>query len=222
MLLVVAGLLALTGCVKFDTDLEVNADETVSGRMLIAVDKEVAERFGQSEDDIRERLDDWTVENAPEGVECKPYEDDKYAGTECLLDRVPFAEMTGQLRFAKEGDRFVVTGGVTRQELPRTPASVPDPEVTFTITMPGRIIEHDAGAEVDGRSATYTDPQRMSAIRLVAEPGGVLPVWGVVLIALLAFAAIAGLLILLGRRYDKRTGYGTGYGPGRHAPTPPG
>src|SRR5262249_46825809 len=153
---------ALTGCVKIDADLKVGKDEKVSGKLLMAVDKGVAEQLGSSPDKIRQQIEDSIKKDAPKGVDCKAYEEGNYIGTQCNLDNVRFKDMSGSgdndLKFEKQGDKFVVSGGAgdTTDQLPNQ-QNLPKPDVKFKITMPGKILEHDAGATVDGSSATYTD-----------------------------------------------------------------
>src|SRR6266516_6555653 len=84
-LLVVACLVALTGCVQLDADLKVGSNETVSGNMKIGVDKQLLESSGQSLDTIRTRIDDAIKQTTTEGVTCKPYDNDKYVGSTCTF-----------------------------------------------------------------------------------------------------------------------------------------
>ena len=56
-LVVVACLVALTGCVKLDADLKVGSNETVSGSMKIGVDKQLLQSSGQSFDKVRQQIE---------------------------------------------------------------------------------------------------------------------------------------------------------------------
>jgi hypothetical protein len=199
-------LLALSGCMKVDADLKVNKNETVSGSMLMAVDKEVAEQFGQSPDAFREQIEKSIKEGAHEGVECKSYDDGTYIGSQCTLDDVKFSDMGGSdsgLKFEKDGDRFVVSGGTG--SLPGGTGALSGADkaqIKFKITMPGKILEHDDGAQVDGRSATYTDPLKMGNIRLVSKADSGFPVWLIVLLVLLLLGGggAVAFFVLKGRR----------------------
>ena len=201
VLLAAALVLALSGCVKIDADLKVSSDEKVSGTMLMAIDKAFAEQMGQSPDKLKEQVEKTVKEDLPDGVDCKPYEEGKYLGTECSLDDVPFSEMSDSrgtgLKFEKSGERFIVTGGVGDQASFEIPANL-TPEVEFKITMPGKIIERDAGAQVDGKTATYTDPKKMTSIRLVSEAGGGgIPAWLIILLVVLVLGAAGAVVFFL-------------------------
>ncbi len=223
MLLVAAVLLALTGCIKVDADLKVSKDETVSGRMLLAVDKTVALQLGSSPDKIRQQIEDSIKKDAPSGVSCKAYDEGNYVGTDCTLDKVPFDQMSGSdegdLQFQKQGERFVVTGGPGNATQLPNQASLPKPDVKFKITMPGKILEHDAGAQVDGNAATYTDPTKMTNIRLVSDSSGAsVPLWVIILLAVLAVLIVGAIVffVLRGRKAASQQQY-----PGQPYPGQP-
>ncbi|MEU4389291.1 hypothetical protein [Kribbella sp. NPDC023855] len=202
-LVVVACLLALTGCVKLDGDLKVNSNETVSGKLKIGVDKQLITSTGQSLDAIRKQVEKGITQTATEGVTCKAFEDDKYVGSDCTFESVPFAKMgssTGQgVGFRKDGERFVVT--VKDMNLGRNTGGA-SPVVNFKITMPGKIIEHDPGAEVDGRTATYDSLDKLGNLSLTSEAGGGFPAWALILIIvlLLLVAGAVAFFVLRGRK----------------------
>ncbi|MFI5708102.1 LppM family (lipo)protein [Kribbella sp. NPDC051620] len=202
-LVIIACLVGLTGCVKLDGDLKVNSDETVSGSMKIGLDKQLASSSGQSLDLLRQSVEKGLQQTSTEGVTCKSFEDDKYVGSNCTFDNVPFRSM-GQstddgVGFRKEGDKFFVsikdlgldgdTNGIT-------------PVVDFKITMPGKILEHDAGAKVDGRTATYDSLDKLGKVSLTSEAGSSFPAWALILIIvllLLGGGAVA-FFVLRGRK----------------------
>jgi hypothetical protein len=209
-LVIVACLVGLTGCVKLDADLKVNSNETVSGSMKIGVDKQLATSSGQSLDEIRQEVEKGIKETGTAGVTCKSFEDDKYVGSDCSFENVPFSEMgqsTGDgVGFRKEGDKVFVsvkqldlgsnTGGIT-------------PVVNFKITMPGKILEHDAGAKVKGRTATYDSLDKLGKVSLTSEAGSSFPTWALILIiVLLLLAAGAVAFFVLRGRKAKTQQYG--------------
>jgi hypothetical protein len=112
-LVVLACLFALTGCVKVDADLKVNSNETVSGSMRIGVDKQLMESSGTSLDKVRQQVESGIKDTTTDGVNCNAFDDNKYIGSDCKFDQVPFSKMgssTGDgVGFRKEGDKFVVT-----------------------------------------------------------------------------------------------------------------
>jgi hypothetical protein len=202
-LVIVACLVGLTGCVKLDADLKVNSDETVSGTMKIGVDKQLVESSGQSLDKVRQQVESGIKETTTDGVTCKSFEDDKYVGSDCQFDAVPFSKMgssTGDgVGFRKDGDKFVVT--VKGMNLGNVPAAS-HPVVNFKITMPGKILEHDAGAKVSGRTATYDSLDKLGNVSLTSEASGGFPLWALILIivVLLIAAAAAVFFVLRGRK----------------------
>ncbi|MFK4089782.1 LppM family (lipo)protein [Kribbella sp. NPDC020789] len=210
--IVVACLFALTGCAKLDADLQVGSDETVSGTMQIGIDKQLLEASGQSLDTIRQRIDSSIKQLTTDGVTCDALDDDQYIGSKCTFDKVPFEKM-GQssgdgVGFRAENGKVFVT--VKAPDLSSIAGSGQQPQVNFKITMPGKILEHDGGAKVDGRTATYDSLDKLGSISLTSKAGGGFPVWAIILIVvllLLAGGAVAFFLIR-GRKAKAQQGYG--------------
>jgi hypothetical protein len=203
-LVVVACLLALTGCVNVDADLKVNSSETVSGSMKIGVDKQLMESSGTSLDKVRQQVESGIKQTTTEGVTCKAFEDDKYVGSDCKFDQVPFSKMgssTGdQVSFRKEGDKFVVT--VKALNLGATGPTGTPAAVNFKITMPGKITAHDDGASISGRTATYDSLDKLGNVSLTSEGSSGFPLWAIILIIVLLLAAAGAVVffVLRGRK----------------------
>ena len=81
----VAGLLLLSGCFKVDADFKVNADETVDGTMIVAIDKEFQEMLGSMGDGSTEDEDLITVDDMPEGTEIEEYDQGGFVGQKVSL-----------------------------------------------------------------------------------------------------------------------------------------
>lgn len=216
-LVVLACLFALTGCVKVDADLKVNSNETVSGSMKIGVDKQLMESSGTSLDKVRQQVESGIKNTTTDGVNCKAFEDDKYVGSDCKFDQVPFSKMgssTGDgVGFRKEGDKVVVT--VKALNLGKSlPAGTP-PAVNFKITMPGKITAHDDGASVSGRTATYDSLDKLGNVSLTSEASSGFPLWAIILvIVLLAAAGAVVFFVLRGRKARGQQQYPQGqWGP---------
>jgi hypothetical protein len=217
-LVLVACLVGLTGCVSVDADLEVNSNETVSGTLRIGIDKQLVQTSGQSLDQIRRQLESGIQQTATEGVACKAFENDKVVGSDCKLDKVPFEQMgrsTGEgVGFRREGNQFVVT--VKVPGLGEVPAGT-KPDVKFRITMPGKIVSHDPGASVSGRTATYDSLDELGNVSLRSEAGGAFPLWATIVIAALLLAAVGAVLffVLRGRKAGEQQPFPGGqYPPG--------
>jgi len=210
--IVVACLFALTGCAKLDADLKVGSDETVSGTMQIGIDKQLLESSGQSLDKIRERVDSSIKQLTTDGVSCAALDDDQYIGSKCTFESVPFEKM-GQssgdgVGFRKEGGKVIVT--VKAPDLSSVTGGGQQPQVNFKITMPGKILEHDDGARIDGRTATYDSLDKLGNISLTSKASAGFPVWAIVLIVVLLLLAAGGVVffVLRGRKAKAQQGYG--------------
>ncbi|GAA1610588.1 hypothetical protein GCM10009789_76180 [Kribbella sancticallisti] len=221
-LVIVTCLVGLTGCVKLDGDLKVNSDETVSGSMQLGIDKQLLTSSGQSVDRVRQQLENGIKSSTTDGVSCKAFDDDKYVGSDCAFDKVPFTDMgsaTGEgVSFRKDGDRFIVS--VKEMNLGNVPAGS-QPVVNFKITMPGKIIEHDAGAKVDGRTATYDSLDKLANVSLTSNASAGFPLWALILIiaVLLLAAGAVAFYVLRGRKARGQEQYGQyGQYPGQPQP----
>ncbi|MFI6679001.1 LppM family (lipo)protein [Kribbella sp. NPDC050470] len=208
----VACLVALTGCVKLDADLKVGSNETVSGNMQIGVDKQLLESSGQSLDKVRGQIENGIKETTTDGVTCKAFEDDRYVGSNCTFESVPFDKMgssSGEgVSFRKDGDKVIVT--VKADNLGNNVPSGSQPTVNFKITMPGKILEHDDGAKIDGRTATYDSLDKLGNVSLTSEAGSSFPLWAIILIVVLLLLVVgaAVFFVLRSRKAKAQQGYG--------------
>ncbi|MFC9694996.1 LppM family (lipo)protein [Kribbella sp. NPDC056951] len=220
--IVVACLFALTGCAKLDADFKVGSDETVSGTMQIGIDKQLLEASGQSLDKIRERIGTSIKQLTTDGVDCQPLDDDQFIGEKCTFESVPFEKM-GQssgdgVGFRKVDGKIIVT--VKAPDLSSLAGGGQQPQVNFKITMPGKILEHDSGARVDGRTATYDSLDKLGNISLTSKAGGGFPVWAIVLIVVLLLLAGGGVAFFLLRSRKAKAQQGYGQYPGQYPGQP--
>ncbi|HWD80835.1 MAG TPA: hypothetical protein VG497_18210, partial [Kribbella sp.] len=223
-LVVVACLIGLTGCVKIDGDLKVGSNETVSGSMKIGVDKQLLQASGQSLDKIRQEIESSIKTSATEGVTCKAYDDGKYIGSDCTFSNVPFDKMGGAsedgVGFRKEGDKVKVSvnAGNVGSNLP---SGSSQPDVNLKITMPGKILEHDDGAKVSGRTATYDSLDKLGKISLTSEASSGFPAWALILIIVVLLLVIAAVVffVLRSRKSKGQQGYGQPF-PGQYPGQP--
>jgi hypothetical protein len=98
-----------TGCIKFDLDLQVNSDSTVSGTMILAV-SEVLSELGD-EQTPKLPTDD-LIDPTAEGVTTEPYDDGEFVGQKVTLDRFPFSEFSNgwDLTIQRDGDLITLKG----------------------------------------------------------------------------------------------------------------
>ncbi|TDD59690.1 hypothetical protein E1263_13755 [Kribbella antibiotica] len=213
--LVVACLFALAGCAKFDADLKVGPDETVSGSMQLGVDKQLLQASGQSMDKITQQIEGAVKQLTTDGVTCTPFDDSQFVGQKCTLDNVPFEKMgqsSGEgFSFTKAGDKVVVI--VKAPDLSSLIGGSQQPQVNVKITMPGTILEHDNGAQVDGRTATYDSLDKLGNISLTSKAGGGFPIWAIVLIVVLLLLVGGGVFFVL-RSRKANAQQGPGQWPG--------
>jgi len=88
-------------------------------------------------------------------------------------------------------------------------ALVGEPEIVLRITMPGPITAADPGAQIDGRTASWTvtaDASGTAFVESSTAPAGLLgasiggaPLWGIGLLALVVVAAIVAVAVVRAR-----------------------
>lgn len=158
--------LLLAGCFKVNMDLEVAADDTVSGTAVIAVDESLLELSGQSVDDLFADMD---LSELPDGSTSEPYREDGFVGQQITFVSVPLSEFAGSgalsgsgtgedLSIVREGDEFQVSGGLDMSGEEFTGTEVPQEflenfEFRISITFPGEVVS--ATGDVDGNTVTW-------------------------------------------------------------------
>ncbi len=170
----------LTGCIKLNMELGINADDTVNGTIVLGVQKELLELTGQSAEDLLGDAD--LIPTGATGVVVESFEDDEFVGQQIIFEDLPIAEfnsgalgasgatgisgVTGAgdtLNIAREGETFVVTGvldlssglsGATGPFAGTGGAQLfESADIQISITFPGEVVQ--ANGEVDGNTVTY-------------------------------------------------------------------
>jgi hypothetical protein len=171
----------LTGCIKLNVDLGINADDTVDGAVVLGVQKELLELTGQSAEDLLGDAD--LIPTGATGVVVEPFEDDEFVGQQIIFEDLPISEfnsgalgasgatgisgVTGaggdNLNITREGETFVVTGaldlssglsGATGPFAGTGGAQLfENADIQISITFPGEVVQ--ANGEVDGNTVTY-------------------------------------------------------------------
>jgi hypothetical protein len=122
----------LAGCVKVDMDLEVSAENTVSGEAILAVDESLVELSGQTPDQLFQDLD---LSDLPQGATVEPYEDGGFVGQQVNFEDVSLSEFTGgetlgatgeELSIVRVGDEFHVDGRLDMSGTELTGGQVPE------------------------------------------------------------------------------------------------
>jgi hypothetical protein len=204
--------LALTGCIKLDMALDVNADNTVDGTMVFAVSKQLSELPGFDADQLAGQ---GPLDTPGAGdVTTKPYDDGTWVGTEMEFTDVPLSEFGGSdggddLAIVRDGDQFRVSGtmdlsgddaGAGTEGLDMA-ALTSSAEIRISLTFPGDVVS--ANGAVDGRTVTWT-PGFGETVDLQAvanaQGGGSSTTWLVAGALLVGLLAVGGFLLTAMRR----------------------
>jgi hypothetical protein len=211
--------LLLSACIKLDMDLTVASDDTVSGTVVFALNKQLIQLSGQSADDILGSSA--PVPSGVQGVSSEPYEDADFQGQRYTFDSVPlsrFNDESGsqdQLRIRREGDTFVVSGALDLSSatgasglsgasgFPGAEQIFQSAEMKITITFPGPV--QRSNGKIDGNSVTWIpkvgERLELQATASAIDSGGTGSTT-IILIVVAAVVVIAAIVVavLLARR----------------------
>ena len=82
--------LLLTGCFRVNFDIEVSPEDTVDGTAVIAVDQDLLELSGQTEEQLFDQMD--LTSNLPPNASVRRYEQDGFIGQQITFEDVPLNE----------------------------------------------------------------------------------------------------------------------------------
>ncbi len=211
------GLLAvlMSACLKLDMNLEVSADNTVSGTVIFAIQKQILELAGGSVDDL---LGEAPLPSDAPGVTISDYDDDEFAGKEFTFDSVPLAEFSGdtedELQITREGDVFHVSGTLDLSSglSGATGVSGFDPstflegaELQIRITFPGEVTE--SNGQVDGNTVTWVPKigesleLRATASAVEGGSGSSMMLWLIIGAVVVLIAVVVG--VVMSRRHKQ-------------------
>jgi hypothetical protein len=199
---VLSTVLLTTGCIKLEMDMNVAADDTVSGTMVLAVSKSLAELSTGG----TPSTDSLFESNA--FVKVEPYDDGEFTGSSYIFQGIPLSEFKpdigdgSEFGIQRQGDNIVVSGvldtssqGAELESSPfgesimRTIAETTS--IRISITLPGEILE--TNGEVQGQTITWNgafgDKLEIQAVTI--SPLSVLSNW------ILMGAILVGVLILV-------------------------
>lgn len=209
----VALLLALTGCFKVNMDINVHNEKSVDYEVVYALQKEVLK--DKSFDEFMKSNDGSADMTIPEGAKVEDFEDAKYKGKRISATNIDPAriaeaekESDNKMTLVKEGDFYILTmGNLSKDSDDPQAAQIAKAifdEAILKVTFPGKVVEAN-GAKIDGNTATVdflaTDSQE---IRIKAESGAGFPfpawaLWGGIAL-LVVIAGLVLLFVLLARR----------------------
>ena len=206
--------LLLAGCFKVDMDLEVAANNTVSGSAIIAVEDSLLELTGQ---DVDQLFADMDLSDLPPGSTAEEYREGGFVGQKITFAEMPLEEFatnnalsgsgTGEeLSIVRQGDEFLVTGGfdMSGQEFTGTeiPPGIMDSfEFQISITFPGEV--KSATGDIDGNTVTWEptfgENTRVEAVAS-AIPSSSSPLLMIVLVAVAVLVLGAAVYFLTHRK----------------------
>jgi hypothetical protein len=213
--------LLLAGCFKVNMDLEVAADNTISGTAIIAVDESLLQLTGQDADALFADMD---LSDLPPGSTAKEYQEDGFVGQEITFAEMPLDAFTGnnalsgsgtgeELNIVREGDEFRVTGGFDMSGEEFTSTEIPEQfmdtfEFRISITFPGEV--KSATGDIDGNTVTWEptfgENTRVEAVAS-AIPSSSSPLLMIVLIAV-GILVIGAVVFFLTHRKTPATATG--------------
>lgn len=154
----------LTGCMRVQTEIVLNDDDTMNIQMLMAVEDATIEQLGMSADDFLEQMETEAGDDLiMPGMESEAYKQDGYTGYLYTTEDAPLADFSDDvLSFTREGDEYVVTGSLDNADMGFTEDDVAnfeslgmgEPDITFSVEFPGEVT--DSNGVIDGNTVTWT------------------------------------------------------------------
>ena len=223
-------LVALTGCVKFNADFQVSAEETLSGSMQILVDPVALEDMGSPDPsgDLDDSIADAQSDpEMPAGVAVDRVEDqDGYIGMGLTFDEVPATEFQssggslgdvgvqgievtqadGEITFTMSNPVVagMDSGGAYGSSgMPTSARSMFD-EAIVSVGFPGKVVTAD-GAQIQGKTASWDlrdyDGDTLTAVGEASSfPWGIVLLVGGILLFLVIVAGVVILILVLRRK----------------------
>lgn len=159
-------LIAATGCMRMDLELEIRPDETVGGSFTAAWSEDFLDEVASGEDPVdRAELDaflDALIEGVPGGHR-EPYREDGYVGRTATFADRPLSEFAefgdqdwGFMRLTYEDHRYVLQG---RWDLRYDaaglvfPERIEEAEILMRVNFPARVTDHNG--ELEGRTVVW-------------------------------------------------------------------
>jgi hypothetical protein len=201
--------LLTSGCIKLEMDMTVATDDTVSGDMVFAISKSLAEmgaEEAESESASTPETDNLFAD--AENVTIEPFDDGEFVGSSYSFEGLPltqFAPKVGDssaLAIERQGDNLVISGvldtSAEGEELEENPFAdsimagfAASTSIRVSITLPGEIIE--TNGQIDGQTITWKGAfgQKLDLQAVAVSPVSTPISWILVV-------GIAGILLGLG------------------------
>ncbi|RPF22801.1 LppM family (lipo)protein [Myceligenerans xiligouense] len=158
--ILLAVVLALTGCVRMEADLTLSADDTLSGQIIVGYSDSVMEELDTTPDEMLEAFADGET-NLSKSFPTEPYAKDGYTGYRHLVEDASLEDLAeiAQVEIERQGDEFVLTGELSHQGLedlgtdPESAEMFGDLYYRMAITFPGPVSETNGA--VEGTTVTW-------------------------------------------------------------------
>jgi len=161
--------LLTTGCIKLEMDMTVSTDDTVSGTMVFALSKSLAELATEDSESATTPETDNLFANA-ENVKIEPFDDGDFVGSTYSFEALPLTQFAPQVgdssAFAieRQGNKLVISGvldtsaeGEDMEDNPFADSIMEgfaaSTSIRVSVTLPGEII--DTNGQVDGQTITW-------------------------------------------------------------------
>ncbi|NUT32286.1 MAG: hypothetical protein HOV79_04330 [Hamadaea sp.] len=165
---------ALAGCMKVDAVLTIHDDDTVSGDIVLAVDRRLSAVTGESEEKLVATLG-LDRGKLPPTASLERYQDDAFTGLRVSFDDTPLAQFTGtggrdSFTLVRAGDEYAFAGTVDLRTVDLLDPGVKAFADRFTfrisVTFPGEVVEHNG--TLAGRTVTW-QPKAGETLNLRAK-----------------------------------------------------
>lgn len=159
---------ALAGCLRFDANLALSPDDTVTGRFIVAIKAGTGTSYGTTDRAMAESIwAEYPVAKALGAANVSDYHGDGYVGISVRFSNEPlatFAPTATAWGVTRVGDEFVVSGisnaTATHDAVSGTTGAftgdlsqLSDAELKVAITFPGPIAS--ANGTIEGKTVTW-------------------------------------------------------------------
>ncbi len=174
-ILAIGIVVALSGCLRFDANLTLSPDNTVTGKFIVAVKEGTGTQYGTSDRAMSEDIwADYPAAKALAGAKVADFHGDGYVGIVVRFSNEPiatFAPTATAWGITRVGDEFVVSGpsSATATQSPVSGdagatggdagaftgdvSQLTDAELTVAITFPGPVAS--ANGSIEGKTVTW-------------------------------------------------------------------
>ena len=205
LVLLLAPLLLLAGCVKFDTSMELKDENHIHLKATVGISKSMV---GMSGGNLPPEFSDCSNSKESAGVgssdKAEKLEDEEYIGctftkdtTAAELNKEPGMKVTfdeDEVSAQVSSDLFRDSGR-SGEAIGATMFS----DFKVSVTFPGKVVSHSGSSTVDGNTVTWTDPKDLfssSGLTAASKRSNGIPAWiwiGAAVVGL----AIAGAVVVI-------------------------